>query len=94
MSDNENGFSLKEILKETRVNVDNHRNEFLELRDKYEKQSTNTKDKVEKAEIDINGLGKQGRSLEKRVSRLELRVYTAVTVITILGFVIQTFWNK
>ncbi len=93
MTDNENGFTLKEILKETRVNVDDHRQEFLELREKYEKQSTATKDKVEKAETDINGLGKQGRDLEKRVRRLEFRVYAAVTVITILGFVIQTFWK-
>ena len=93
MNDNENGFSLKEILKETRVNVDDHRNEFLTLREKYEKQSTATKDKVETAETDINGLGKQGRDLEKRVRRLEFRVYAAVTVITILGFVIQTFWK-
>ena len=93
MADNEEGFTLKEILKETRVNVDDHRTEFLALREKYESQSTKTKDKVEKAETDINGLGRQGRDLEKRVRRLEFRVYAAVTVITILGFVIQTFWK-
>lgn len=93
MEDSEKGFTLKEILKETRVNVESHRIEFLALREKYEKQSTKTKDKVDEAETDIDGLGRQGRSLEKRVRYLEFRVYAAVAVITILGFIIQTFWK-
>ena len=91
MEDNENGYSLKEILNETRVNVENHRSEFLSLRDKYEKQSTTTK---EKAETDIDRLGRGHRDLEKRVYIIELRVYAAIVVISAIGWAVQNYLGK
>ncbi len=86
MAENENGFTLKEMLVK-------YMDRFDKLKEQYDTQSTSIYEKSKESNDAIDRIGKKSRDLDKRVGVLELRVYAAVTAITILGFVIQTFWK-
>jgi len=89
----EKGYSLKEILNETRGKVEKNNQNFLNLKEKYDTQSTAIYEKSKETIHDINSIGRQVRDISTRVSKLELRVYAAASVIMIVGFVIQNFWK-
>lgn len=87
------GFSLKELLVEARADIREGKKNLDDLKEKYDTQSTSIYEKSKENTGDINSVGRKVRDLEKRVSVLELRVYAAVSIITVLGFVVQTLWK-
>jgi len=87
------GYPLKEILNEARADIKENKQIFLDLKEKYDTQSTGVYKDGQENRTDLNHLGKKVSGIESRLRVVELRIYAAGAIVTSVIVAINNFWK-